>query len=741
MDERIGLRAADGREIAFRGATLTAHLAGLLAQSEIIQRYENATADTLEITYTFALPVDAVLLGFEVEVGERKLHGEVVPRAQAEVRYEAAIEEGNSAFRLMHLRPGLYGASLGNLMAGETATLRLRYAEPLAQLAGRLRYRIPTTIAPRYGTPHDIPAWMQPQSDLAAQYGFQATIHLEGELARARFACPTHRLGCEAAPGRLTLTLAAARMDRDFVLDLEAQGAGAIALIAATDADAGDWIAMASFMPTPRPRSNAGRQVAIVLDCSGSMAGDSIRHAQEGVRLALSSLSPQDRFGLVRFGSRSQVYRPRLVAADAKEVEAASVWVSAADADLGGTEMAAALRTAMDLAGREPEADLDVLLLTDGEAWNLQAVADEARQKNVRIFTLGIGSAVAEDTVRELADRTGGACELITPDEAMPQRIAAHFDRMRQIAIREVALFWGGVTRWEVRPSRALFAGDAFTVSAALRKPAEGLQATLRYADGSVQELSVALAPAAELTDAVVRCAAATRLPLLPEAERAEWALRHRLVSAHTDYIVVLERAEGERADALPVLQQTPQMMAAGWAGVGTVTTDVAICCEAPMHDVPGVLRSGRRASVDMDEMYSVAEPARATWRTVVLEALRLRLAANADDLPTRIDELVAMGLDVDPAGALRKLVTRATDEAAIVRCSLQVLVKWEHAEGDPLFASLLNDPTASPLPAQTFAAVKLAIQPGRGWRGRVAQLLRGATTHDIPSFLRGRAD
>ncbi len=756
MNESIGLVATDGRRVAFRGASVEAHLAGLLAQSVIEQRYENTSAFNLEITYTFALPVDAVLLGFDVELGERKLAGQVVPRTVAEERYEAAVEDGHSAFRLTQLREGLYGATLGNLMAGEAARIRIRYAEPLRLHGGRLRYRLPTTIAPRYGSPSDIPAWQLPKADLTVDYPFEARIHLEGALARARFACPTHQIVCDASPERLTLIVSGAGMDRDLVLDLQQQDMEATGIRVNAD-DVGEGaeaaepgaVVMASFLPPPRPLADGGRDVVIVLDCSGSMAGDSIRHAREGVMLALGGLQPADRFGLVRFGSRALAFRPALVAADADNLLLARQWVSQAEADLGGTELVVALQAAMKLRapGREARR-LDILLLTDGEVWNLDRLADDAREQGVRIFTVGIGAAVAEDTVRELAERTGGACELVAPNEAMAQRIAAHFGRMRQQAIVAVELDWHGQAHWEARPARALFAGDAFTVYARLQSAPKSLSATLRYANGTEQRVAIPLAPAPHLADAVARCAAAARLPMIPARERGDWAVRHQLVSPDTDYIVVLEREAGERADSVPRLQETPHMLAAGWGGVGTV---VPMQCASIAYDlpVPAVMRSAPRRHVAPpdDVAQSLGCPSEIARQRIeaerrsLLAAVAARTGGDIKSLPARIDELVELGLDEDQANALGKLVRKGAAEADVVLACLVVLARAAaEPEAQALAEHLLACVAGGAVSEALVASVEKALEPPKGWRRGILERMSargGRSDYDIPNSLR----
>ena len=57
--------------------------------------------------------------------------------------------------------------------------------------------------------------------------------------------------------------------------------------------------------------------------------------------------------------------------------------------------------------------------MTDGEVSDWETVVDEAKKSGHRIFTVGVGSAVSEAFVRELAAGTGGVCELVSPREGM----------------------------------------------------------------------------------------------------------------------------------------------------------------------------------------------------------------------------------------------------------------------------------------------------------------------------------
>ena len=68
-------------------------------------------------------------------------------------------------------------------------------------------------------------------------------------------------------------------------------------------------------------------------------------------------------------------------------------------------EIGTALDATYALEGeRGPQRDL--MLITDGEIWDTTPVIDKARNSGHRIFTVGVGSAVAEAFVRELAQAT-----------------------------------------------------------------------------------------------------------------------------------------------------------------------------------------------------------------------------------------------------------------------------------------------------------------------------------------------
>ena len=83
----------------------------------------------------------------------------------------------------------------------------------------------------------------------------------------------------------------------------------------------------------------------LVVDCSGSMAGDSIAQVKAALAEIVGLLEPRDSFDLTVFGSSFRHLFPALVPASPANLAAARRFVDSTDADLGGTAMAAALKT------------------------------------------------------------------------------------------------------------------------------------------------------------------------------------------------------------------------------------------------------------------------------------------------------------------------------------------------------------------------------------------------------------
>ena len=605
-DERaFAMEARDGPAPALAGVEVDARLDGPLLAVTLTQRWHHpggvADGQALEVVYTFALPAQAVLLALEADFGGHRVEATVLPREQAEARYELGQDEGDAPVLLQALGDGLHTASLGRLAPGETVALTLRFAQFVAFEQGRLRVALPTTLAPRHGNPES--AGLQgpavPAASMAARYPLKLALTVAGSLARGAVECPSHRHQRSAAGGPLRVELhPQATMDRDVVFvisppagaspaGLRADGQTAM-LAVASDGDG--HVALAAVQ-LPAGRRRGPLALRLLLDASGSVAGDGIDSARRALLGVLGGLEADDEVAFSRFGHRvvHEVMPAPLSGATRGRLREA---VAAAQSDLGGTRMAEALLEVMALPAADGRA-LDVLLLTDGEVWNTDALVEAARRSDHRVFVIGVGSAPAEGTLRRLAEASGGACEFATPGEALEAAALRMLRRMRHHPWRDLRIDWGRAPLWQAPLPESVCAGDTllalagFEGAAAPAAEADAAPTVLYGNDGEAPSQAGAEPPTATRFvarlvpvgsvpgDALPRLAAQRRLRALPPHRARELALHYRLLTEHTAAVLVRRRngdasAAGSGA-AFPLTVAVPHMPAAGWSGMGSV--------------------------------------------------------------------------------------------------------------------------------------------------------------------------
>ncbi len=588
------LESAQG-QVVLDEVGIDAAVDGLMTVVDVCQRYRNPGTGHIEAVYTFPLPVDAVLLRFSVEIGDRTMAGTVIAKPEAERRYEDAITDGDAAVLLEQPQPGLYTASVGNLAPGETATVHFRYGLLLRWNGDLVRLAMPTTIAPRYGDPPagGLEPHQQPEFAFDAERSFRLRVSVRGVLQGARWASPSHDIAVTPDRERTVIEIARpAAMDRDCVL--EARATGVDAGRALLDRDGGDWVVLASFRPEIPDLGESGthRCLKIVVDCSGSMSGDSIEQVRIAGERILDSLRPGDLFDIVAFGTGHRALFGRAMPASPANVARAREFVRDLDADLGGTEIESALRAAYAIEG-EPGIPRDLLLITDGEVWDTDAAVSEARASGHRIFTVGVGSQ-----------------------------------------------------RLEIGPLPPRDAGVA-------------------GADAARSDLA--------------RMGAAQRLPAIgDEAAATELAVRYQLLSEWTDCLIVHVRAEADKADDLPTLVKVPQVLAAGWHGIGTVH-DAAL---APMKAMYSQAPPPPEAAVSpLPDMIAPApDPMPGTIRSPV-EIVAAMNEHSLPDMPT-LDDLAALGIPDEFIDRLRELADTGEDARAVAVIFLYLICESPAGSG-----------------------------------------------------------
>ena len=172
----------------------------------------------------------------------------------------------------------------------------------------------------------------------------------------------------------------------------------------------------------------------------------------------------------------------------------------------------------------------------------------------------------------------------------MGERIHRHFQRIGATPVRAARLRWPTPVRHVVPdPLPPPFPGDTMHLFGSFtERPRGPVVLEMELADGRTVrqrmeiDMEVDVAPAEDETAAaqsdLARLGAARRLAAVADrAQATALAVRYQLMSEWTNYLVVHVREAADKADGLPDLVKVPQVLAAGWHGIGTVHEHVAL--------------------------------------------------------------------------------------------------------------------------------------------------------------------
>ena len=537
-------------------------LATLVHQRQV---YTNNQSEPIEAVYTFPVPLGAVLLDATLVTGERELVLQVTPRQQAERDYEDALEDRKAAYRIEESRPGLFTLSAGNLMPGQGAELHLRWAMLNRWHQMGLNLRLPTTLTPRYGS--DVDAGLggasTPQHSIFADNRCDVQVHVDAALTQLDWHCASHAFDTDISVDGMRLGANGLAMDQDIVIRFQQHQPLPPTLHYLPDGDATlAMVGMQADMRDAHPVTP--RDLVLVIDCSGSMAGGSIAQAREAASAVIDQLLPGQRISLIRFGSRVEPLYDHPRPVDDMVRSQLHRFVQSIDANLGGTNMDDALRQATAHAAQCPRG-ADILLLTDGAIYDTESALRAFAGGSTRVFTIGIGAAPNEEVVGRIAALGQGHCELVGPGEDIVGAVRDQFQRMQSGEPDSIEVHWpAGAQPWI--SATQLYPGDATYLFARCSgsQPARTL-GLLTHGEQRGHNLRVTASDVPEGISAqvLVRLAAHEHLRQITDpAQRLELAMHYSLLCEQTNLLVIDEH--GVRGSDAPQVVPVHHNMPAG---------------------------------------------------------------------------------------------------------------------------------------------------------------------------------
>ena len=419
------------------------------AQTEVLQTFFNPNPQDLEAIYAFPVPKSASLSEVTIVTGEKTLHGEVLPKAEAEKIYEEEKKSGNDAGLATKNSYLTYEFKVAPVRANAEVKLRFVYYQSLEIDAGVGRYLYPLEdggtddIAKSFWTAH-------------AKVEGALTINVELKSAWPvddvrvpgfETAAVTQKLG--DGHYKLTLDRPGAKLDRDFVFyyRLVDNLPGRVEVIpyrAAKDKP-GTFMMVVTPGVDLKPITR-GADYSYVLDVSGSMQGK-LRTLANGVAQAIGQMSPHDRFRIVTFNDSAREVVP-WTAATPENVQNAVAAIQALTSS-GGTNLFAGV--SLGLANLDADRATSVVLVTDGVA--NQGIVQPAefhkllKRVDVRVFGFLMGNGANWPLMRTIADASGGFYAGVSNDDDIVGQLILARGKITHEALHNAAFKFGGPVR------------------------------------------------------------------------------------------------------------------------------------------------------------------------------------------------------------------------------------------------------------------------------------------------------
>jgi hypothetical protein len=327
-----------------------------------------------------------------------------------------------------------------------------------------------------------------------------------------------------------------------------------------------------------------------------------------------------------------------------------------------------------------------VIVLTDGEAYGIAAVADALTRHGHAVYPLVIGYTPADGELRKLATATGGFCEAVTPNERIDDAMTRVVRRIRSIPVVDCSLACGDAVRAWQSGTLPQYRGSHQLVTGAMDRAA----AQALVVDGVSHALQLVSVPEALHSD-FVRTVAASHLQNLTGQFKTDWAVTHQLVTDDTALVAIAEHEEDKKVIGTAISVKVQQQMANDWHG-GVMHAAVNVVQQRmPRRSMP---RTYSPPSMDVDfegfvedmvESVSMMSPpdrlyadyrpksAPATKRSEQRYAANLLqlLQSQSDVNLLTLSDLLAAGFDSDFIDACRSIAGYSEQQIVVALCVL----------------------------------------------------------------------
>ncbi len=397
---------------------------GQVATTQMDIYLENPSHQRQESELLMPVPDGAVVKSFSFKGSAKEDSAELLPADDARRIYDDIVSRMKDPALLQFVGFNLVRSSVFPLEPHGTQQVRLTYEHLLPSDGTRVDYVLPRTEALDYHVPWDI------------------TVDIDADDKLSTVYSPTHEIDTSRkGSDRAVIRVAdgSRKQAGAFRLSylLERDGVTGTVIAFPDKSVGGGYFLMLVGLPTRVERDEPiKREVTIVIDRSGSMAGEKLEQVKAAAKQVLYGLEDGEMFNVIVYNEFVDPYSTKPIEKSSDSVKEALIWLDEVQA-AGGTNIHDALHQALEMESNGDHLPL-VLFMTDG----LPTIGETSERKirklveghnphKRRVFTFGVGVDVNTPLLEAVADDSRGSATFVLPREDVEVKVAAVFRKLQ----------------------------------------------------------------------------------------------------------------------------------------------------------------------------------------------------------------------------------------------------------------------------------------------------------------------
>jgi Ca-activated chloride channel family protein len=434
---------------------------GQIATTSVDQEFYNPNSQRLEGMYLFPVPKGSQIDKFTMDIGGKQVEAELLPADKARQIYEDIVRKMKDPALMEYADRDVFKVRVYPIEPHSTKHITLSYTQVLKADSGLVNYTYPLNTEKFSAKPlKHVSVKVEVKTDRPLK-----TIY-----------CPSHSVDIKRdGSKRATIGYEANDVtpDSDFSLYFAPeQNDIGMSLLTSKASDEDGYFLLLASPGTDVKEKVLPKDVAFVLDTSGSMAGKKLEQAKKALQFCIANLNDNDRFEIVRFSTEVEPLFEKLVDATDANREKANRFVKDLK-PIGGTAIDDALTRALQLQSGHGDRPFVVVFLTDGQPTvgitDPKAIVDHVKKKSAstRIFSFGIGTDVNTHLLDNIAEETRAFNQYVLPEEDLEIKVSSFFAKIKEPVLTDPELKFPGnihATKFYPSPLPDLFRGEQLIV-------------------------------------------------------------------------------------------------------------------------------------------------------------------------------------------------------------------------------------------------------------------------------------